>query len=421
MKKNIIITIVCLVVILGFFHYIGKADVTTTSTKTSYSCNGSTTAFTFSFPILSTSDLTVILRNTTTGVETTLTETTDYSVSATNNDYSDGGTVTTVSTYASGNTLTLMREMPLTQQSVIQDSGILRVAGLTEAVDKLTLLVQQHEEKLNRALIIPKGETLDMEMPSSVSRANGYLSFGSTGAPTISSSGFTSSAYTVSSYMENVLDDTSEGIFKATVNLEIGTDVQAYDAELAGIATVTSAANKVPYFTGSGTATVADLSSFARTIIDDASGDAVLTTIGGARSATVEVTNAEIKALAATPKTLVAAPGANKVIQFLGAILILDYGGTNVFTESDDNFSIKYANAAGVAVSVTIETTGFIDQSADTMTCAIPVKDAIVAASGASNKALVLDNIGDGEIGGNAGNDNTMTVIVHYVIHSDGL
>ena len=53
--------------------------------------------------------------------------------------------------------------------------------------------------------------------------------------------------------------------------------------------------------------------------------------------------------------------------------------------------------------------------------CAVPVKDAIVAASGATNQALVLDNTGDGEYGGNASNDTTMTIIVHYGVYSDGL
>lgn len=138
--------------------------------------------------------------------------------------------------------------------------------------------------------------------------------------------------------------------------------------------------------------------------------------VGQVVTQVVRLTSAEIKALRATPKTLVDGI-AGKTIQLVSATLLMDYGGTNAFTETADNLAIRYTDGSGVIVSQAIETTGFIDQTADTVTNALPKIDAIVTVAGSKGKALVLHNTGDGEIAGNAGNNNTMEVAVSYIVN----
>jgi hypothetical protein len=134
---------------------------------------------------------------------------------------------------------------------------------------------------------------------------------------------------------------------------------------------------------------------------------------------TLDITSAQVKALKATPLAITAAPGAGNFIQFLGATLALDYG-SNGFTESSDNLVIEY-ETSGVDASAAIETTGFLDQTADMITTVIPAAIAAAVPASFSGKKLMLFNSGDGEIAGNAANDSVLRISVTYAVRALGL
>jgi Concanavalin A-like lectin/glucanases superfamily/Chaperone of endosialidase len=85
---------------------------------------------------------------------------------------------------------------------------------------------------------------------------------------------------TLTAFARTLLDDTTQAAMRTTLGLTPGTDVQAQDAELQAIAGLTSAADRLPYFTGAGTAALATFTTAGRNLVDDADTAAQRATLG---------------------------------------------------------------------------------------------------------------------------------------------
>ena len=118
-------------------------------------------------------------------------------------------------------------------------------------------------------------------------------------------------AVTSSAAELNILDgatlDVTELNYVDGVTSSIQTQLNArqpLDAELTAIAGLTSAADKLPYFTGSGTASLADFTAFGRSLVDDANAAAAIATLG---------LDADIATFALPASTTISAFGATLV------------------------------------------------------------------------------------------------------------
>lgn len=191
-------------------------SISTETSRIKYSCNGSVTAFTFTFPIIVSSDLKIILSDTD-GVDTVLTETTHYTVSSTDDDYSSGGTVTTLSTYSSGNYITIYRDVPITQLSDFTEAMPTLYETFEASLDKLTMIDQTNRDILQRSLTAPETDdtSISLELPKAADRASKYLMFDANGEPSVSSM----SGPPTTAFAETILDDTDAASVRTTLGL----------------------------------------------------------------------------------------------------------------------------------------------------------------------------------------------------------
>lgn len=239
-------------------------------------------------------------------------------------------------------------------------------------------------------LTIADGKTLTANNTVTLSGTDGStITFGSGGTVAYTANNLSAFSSTTSAQLAGVLSNESgtglsvfnDGatITNATINgidirgtagstLNVGTGgtigtaaytassaYQATDAEITALAGLTSAADKVPYFTGIGTATTADFTSTGRTLVSQASAKAVFDAINGAEATVASATTTDIGAASSDKVSITgtttitgfgtATAGIQRKGRFTGALtlthnatsLILP-GGANITTVAGDRF-----------------------------------------------------------------------------------
>lgn len=188
--------------------------VSTTTTKSQYTANGVTTAFTGAFRILSQTHVAVTLTSPA-GVDTPQTLTTDYTVSGV------GGasfTVTFNVAPTNGHRVTLARNVPLTQDLDLILNDEFPSTEIESGLDKLTMAAQQVAEAVSRALKTSPTDTAAIpDIPPVAQRASKYLAFDASGNPIAAAA--TPGSVVVSAFMQTLLDDATAAAGRTTLGL----------------------------------------------------------------------------------------------------------------------------------------------------------------------------------------------------------
>lgn len=179
-----------------------------------YTGTGLVTVYPFTFKVFQASDL-LVIQTDTSGTNTTLALTSNYTVSLNPDQNSNpGGSITLVSALPASYTLVISSQIPYQQTLDILNNQTWYPQVIEDALDRLTILIQQVKQSLGNALQLPLSSSgVSTTLPNPV--ASNFLGWNSAANAIINYAGVASAA--VSTYMSGFVSLTSAAAARAYI------------------------------------------------------------------------------------------------------------------------------------------------------------------------------------------------------------
>ena len=400
--------------------------VSSTTTRNSYTGDGSTTVFAYTFKIFDDDDITVILRTTATGTETVQTKTTHYSVSGVGS--AGGGNITFVTAPTAAQTVVLLRQTAQTQTTDYTPNDPFPAASHEDALDKMTLIIQDQQDELDRAIKLSRTNTMtSTEFTVGASdRASKVLAFDTSGELSVTQELGTFrgnwSASTAFAERDLIKDTTNNNIYLANTahtssgSLPISTNADSSKWDLivdaaaattsatSAAASATAAASSATAASASETAAAASESAAATSETNAAASETAAA--ASASSASTSATNASTSetnaATSASAASTSASNAATSATSASNSATSASTSASNAATSETNASNSASAASTSASNAATSETNAATSESNAATSASSAASDASAAASSAAAAAASFDAFDDIYLGAKA-------------------
>ena len=398
--------------------------ISSTTVRNSYSGDGSTTAFNYTFKIFENSDLEVILRTDSTGSETVQTITTHYTMTGAGN--ANGGTVTFVTAPASGITVVLRRAIPQTQAIDYIANDPFPAETHEEGLDRSMMAIQQLQEEVNRAIKFSKTNDTNTDFDDAATftvgkttRADKILAFDSNGDISVTQeigtyqgtdTTTTTSNYNVRDLIKSTSTNELNNVYICTADSVAGdllTDTDHFELIIDAVSAATSATNAAASATAAANSATAAATSESNAATSESNAstsetNASTSETNAATSATNAATSETNAATSATSASTSATTATTKASEASTSATNAATSESNAST-SATTATTKASEASTSATNAATSETNAATSATNAATSATAASTAQTAAEAAQAAAeLAADNFDDVYLGAKA-------------------